>query len=410
MQLLGSLLKQLEERLDGVRIRATSLQDVQPGDIMTERRAELLEQAQFIVLLVTSAYLESADLIKESYRAMEKSKARMATVLPVILTDKGFSHMPFGEVVPLRHEYWNNPSLFSSEIAREIHQTIIHRVRSRLKDQGEDSEPLRARSGNGIYFRSAWTFAAVLQVLISIGVLFWFSANPVGHHIQYQAPSPFTFFFNSLVIGMAAMSLIQIFRRLFRMRGAFHRDLTEEWLGVEASEELYREVGPKRIDDMFDLSSELLTGQLGAIADRVMEKQGKNEPASSLIRRMAAEDNAVRSSASGEQDQRIGYAMAIQRNLDQFQISTSAGWGRYLLRTSILLSIALFILGLPLLNTGSFIPGLIDITSGAKKLPASAHAGNLVFLMGGAVLTALFAGFLGSIARDVVAIVEKLRR
>jgi hypothetical protein len=71
---------------------------------------------------------------------------------------------------------------------------------------------------------------------------------------------------------------------------------------------------------------------------------------------------------------------------------------------------ALFILGLPLLNTGSFIPGLIYLSPGAKRLPASEHAGNFVFLMTGTVLSALFAGFLGSIARDVVAIVEKLRR
>ena len=161
---------------------------------------------------------------------------------------------------------------------------------------------------------------------------------------------------------------------------------------------------------MLDLSSELLTGQLGAIADRVMEKQGKNEPRSALIRRMAAEDGVVRVPVSAEQDPRIGNAMAIQRNLDQFQISTSAQWGRYLLKTSILLSMALFMLGLRLLNYGSFINGLIDLPPGADSLRASVHAGNFLFLLTGTVLTALFAGFLGSIARDVVAILEKLRR
>lgn len=410
LELLRSLLLELEQKWEGVRFRVSSLRDVRPGDVMSERRGELLEEAQLIVLLVTPTYLASPDLHEESSIAMQKSKARTATVIPVLFTEDDCRHMPFGNLVPLRPRHWEKGRLYSDEIAREIHATLVQLVRSRLTGQGEGTESLRVWKSHRLNFRSIWMLAAGLLVLTAMATLIWFSASPADHHIRYQSASPFTFFLNSFVIGVAAMSLLQVFRRLFRMRGAFHRDVTEEWLGEEATAELYREVGPQRIDDMLDLSSELLTGQLGAIADQVMEKQGRSEPRSVLIRRMAAEESAVRAPATVEQDPRIRYAMAIQRNLDQFQISTSAEWRRCLLRTSILLSMALFILGLPLLDTGSFIPGLIDIPPGARTLPASAHGGNFVFLLTGTVLIALFGGFLGSIARDVVAIVEKLRR
>jgi hypothetical protein len=410
-ELLTSLLRELQQTREGVRVRASSRLDVQPGDVMSERRLELLEEAQFIVLLVTPAYLVPApQLYDESFKAMEKSRDHTAIVIPVLFTEADLPHTPFGNLVPLRPNHWQHPKLFSAEIAQEIHKVIVQRVRSRLTGARDETAGFQSRISYGSHFRSSWRLLAGLLVLATTGTLIWFSASPADHHIRHLSPSPFTFFFNSLVIGVAAMSLIQIFRRLFRVRGAFHRNLTEEWLGIEASEELYREVGTQRIDDMFDLSSALLTGQLGAIADRIMEKQGKNEPTSRLIQRMAAEDGVFRAPATGEQDPRIRYAMAIQRNLDQFQISTSAQWGRYLLRTSILLSMGLFILGLPLLDTGGFIPGLVDIPPAARRLTASAQTGNFVFLLMATVLTALLAGFLGSIARDVVAIMEKLRR
>jgi len=101
--------------------------------------------------------------------------------------------------------------------------------------------------------------------------------------------------------------------------------------------------------------------------------------------------------------------LAIQRNLDQFQISSSANWRRYLLLTSVLLSMVIFVLGLPLLQTGSFISGLSN-PDGLQPLKLSQRTGNFALLFSATLLTGLFAGFLGSIARDLVAIIEKLRR
>jgi len=63
------------------------------------------------------------------------------------------------------------------------------------------------------------------------------------------------------------------------------------------------------------------------------------------------------------------------------------------------------VIGLPFLQTASFMSGLVD-----PVLTRSEWARNFALLFTAALLTGLFAGFLGSIARDLVAIIEKLRR
>ena|ERR1051326_2215557 len=159
--------------------------------------------------------------------------------------------------------------------------------------------------------------------------------------------------------------------------------------------------------DVFDLPSELLTGQLGAIAEQTLEELPSGAPPSRLIERMSAGEYASdgeRTSASVT-DGRAAMALAIQRNLDHFQIATAAKWRRYLLVTCITLSTGLFTLGLGLLGMGSFLPEL-----NAPPFKFAAWLGNFVLLLLATSLVSLFGGLLGSISRDLVAIIEKLRR
>jgi hypothetical protein len=107
----------------------------------------------------------------------------------------------------------------------------------------------------------------------------------------------------------------------------------------------------------------------------------------------------VQAAASeGQSDYRTTVAFAIQRSLDHFQIEASAEWKRYLLVAAILLSMVLFTLGLRVFGAGAFIP----------RYP-SWHD-NFLSLLIGTTLVGLCGGFLASIARDVVAVIEKLRR
>ncbi len=344
---------------------------------------------------------------------MRRSEEGKATVVPVLFTDQKTEGTPFANVEPLRLAGdWSKVQELSQPMGSEIHLALVKLVQSRREDRAVEHKGQKRPAPTGLHFRVVWLWVAGLTGLLAIGILAWFSGDPAGHRILYKEPSPLTFFLKSCVIGFAAMSLLQIGRRLFPMRGSFHKELTVEWLGDAAVAELYTAVGAERIRNMFDLPSELLTGQLGAIADQVMEKQGRSEQPTLLIRRMAAEEeNVVQPpAASSEQDPRVRAAMAIQRNLDQFQISTSALWRRYLLMTSILLSMTLFLFGLRLFDGGSFIPGLTSIPQHGPALTARQYSENFSLLCLATVLTALFGGFLGSIARDLVAIVEKLRR
>jgi hypothetical protein len=218
------------------------------------------------------------------------------------------------------------------------------------------------------------------------------------------------FLINSLVVGLTAMSIIQIARRIFRIRGAYHREVVGRWLGEQASAELSSRAQAGQISAMFDLPTEMLTGQLSAIAEQALERRGWPSP---LVRRMAEGGEPTPSQwesshadeAESDHDTRASLALAIQRNLDQFQISTSAAWRRYLWLTAVLLSLVLFNAGLQLFNTGSFIPGL-------KAYPRvfNEWLGNFAALSSAAILVGLFGGFLATIGRDIVAIIEKLRR
>ena len=339
---------------------------------------------------------------------MEQRASHDAVVIPVILTTADWSTTPFHRLTPI---YIDESEKYSYVTARKVRDGLEKVIEWRMKMKLNDFSPAEYSAtmvhGTRNSFAFMWGVGAMFVMIILTGVLVWFSRDPVDHNIVYTSASssPLHFFYGALVIGVAAMCLLQLFRRLFRVRGVFHRDQVTEWLGEDGTVELSDEVGQARLKYFFDLPSELLTGQLGAIADQVLDREddGLDKP---LIEKMAAIKESTSRVVEGDANKpRVNLTLAIQKNLDQFQISTSARWRRYLLLTSILFSTTFFVAGLELFQTGSFIPGLANHADQVVR-----WIGNFVLLLLATVVTGLLSGFLGSIARDVVAIIEKLRR
>jgi hypothetical protein len=231
----------------------------------------------------------------------------------------------------------------------------------------------------------------------------------------------------SIVIALGAMALIQVFRRLFPIRGWFHQNAVLHWLGGDgdadtALAELKRRAQGRSLA-MFDLPIELLCAQLSAIGEQLLDEltalpqppiapPPPREYAATLLDRMSSGEwkknpipsPATAASAAPFEESvaatRTRIAYAVQRRLDQLQIDASARWRRWLLVTAIVLSFVLFFIAAGVLGAGQrFITPISPTPSGYA-----------VSYFIGAILVALFAGYMASIARDLVAIIEKLRR
>jgi hypothetical protein len=224
------------------------------------------------------------------------------------------------------------------------------------------------------------------------------------------------FWGESVVIALTVMAIIQIVRRLLPLRGWFHERKVFHWLGNNsyAMDALRTQV--KRYESLavFDLPIEHLCAQLSAIGDHLMDElslsgeEGNRESNALLVRmsagtweRKALDFQSDKGEAKGSlAAMRTRAAYATQRNLYQLQIETGASWRRWLLGFAICLSGLLFILAVLLLGAGSFIKTWKDEPPG------------LIFVsyLAGTLLVSIFAGYMASIARDLVAIIEKLRR
>jgi hypothetical protein len=392
--------------------------ELQPGDIVSERLNEWLESAQIILLLVSENYLSSPSAQQEVQTALERRERGEAAVIPVILTGVNWQNTPYAELHPLPPGArpvlaWDTKEDAFREIRRSLIQLVEHRTTP--ADIFEPRTSARRHFLNG-RFRLLWLTFISWLIFGSLLFLAWYSGHPAAQ--STTEPGRFSstsdFLLNSAAAGIAAMSLIQIFKKALPIRGAFHRDALRAWLRGPAMAELHTRVHPGRISDLFDLPSELLTGQLSAIAEQALDQQSAEKRLSPLILRMAeAAEPPERArrrdrrepNPEAEADRRASLALTIQRNLDYFQIATAAQWRRYLLFTSVCLAAALFVLGLQLFQAGIFIPGL---TNTPKTFPQ--RLGNFSALLMGTVLVGALGGFLASIARDAVAILEKLRR
>jgi len=380
-----------------------------PGDREQEQELRAIRAAQIIVLLVTQNFIDALTDGMIPHTGLLQERAGDAIIVPCIVHEVKWRDKWFGDFHPF--------SISENDLTDGINSLddqLRKIAQQRIPQRRSMERPRRTWAG----FRFGWSIAAGVALLASIVLLAQFSATHTLPEKQNStsnpAPSPgagiqasaVEVLGNAAAVGIAAMSLLQIARKLTRMRGAFHRTVLGDWLKPETLDELSRKVGPDELRDMLDLPAEMLTGQLGAIAEHELERPAGEAESVELIAAMADGETMQPLGGSMETDQsdrRARLALTIQRNLDHFQIRAAAEWRRYLLLSCMLISMLLFI-GLELLETPLPFAHLGTPSGKAERL------GTTIVLILEAALVGCFAGFLGSIARDIVAIVEKLRR
>jgi hypothetical protein len=231
-----------------------------------------------------------------------------------------------------------------------------------------------------------------LLLLCLLYAVFWFAS---GHHLK--APSTPTdvlhklsewcapLFLSSLAIGFVVMALIQLLKPL--IRAGFHRRQIALWLrsrhdGRESYErsfevdEFLSEISVRNQDALLALPLEQLTAQINATADTLIGLDQKN--AYEFI-------NAI----VGETMNRSAAGQLVVRKLDSLQIQTRYAWHRLLRALSIFISIALL----------AIVAEIFDLWIGD-------WIGTAFFVL----LLGMLGGFFASVARDIVAALEQMRR
>ena len=217
-------------------------------------------------------------------------------------------------------------------------------------------------------------------------------------------------------IGLLTMALIQGARNLFPIRAWYHEGKVRSWLSEEGIKSLH---GRLQIEDsptaFYDLPIQSICGQIAAVAEAVLvEEVGSIEwsvssaalnagnyatpdkvSVSALLKDLAgpgAKDDLkeLKSKEKGLSPDLIRARLGshIQRNIDNLQITAGTRWRRGLRFTAFILSSLL---------SASLLVGL---KLGWQQVFA---------LLGAALLAGLIGGYLASVFRDLVAVIERLR-
>jgi len=234
---------------------------------------------------------------------------------------------------------------------------------------------------------------------------------------------------SSAAIGIMTMILIEGIKRPVRRR--FHRRKLVEWLNIDiaeipqevssASTDLLRLIAPRYANDIFGLPSEQLCAQISGAADVLISYPNENKrllealagpegsgDVATLLELLDPDESGslpnqnqlTNSASSGGNanvsdddsalvDARNKVGHRLQSNLDVFQVHVAAAW------SELLRSAAIVIAG-TLTAVGTFVFG------GWVDQPVA----TLVFVL----VVGLIGGFFSSVARDVTALIERLRR
>jgi hypothetical protein len=223
-------------------------------------------------------------------------------------------------------------------------------------------------------------------------------------------------------IGLLTMALIQSARSLFPIRSWYHEDSVRSWLGDDRVKTLHERLQIQNSPrDFYDLPLQTLCGQIAAVAEAVLIEyvgsasnlRNTTNPLYSLLEGLAGKGaegdlkllQSKREDSSGHEVQasnpdgingqdsaltliRARLGTHIQRNIDHLQITVGTRWRR-------LIRISAFALSL--------------VLSLALLLSQKLKWQELLALVGAAVIAGLIGGYLASVFRDVVAVIEKLR-
>ena len=224
-------------------------------------------------------------------------------------------------------------------------------------------------------------------------------------------------------VEIITMALIQTVRNIYPLRGLYHQWMVRQWLGraIPARPSARR---PSRANlarralayrqlislangghegwrfelELFDLPIETLCGQIGAVAEQALDLPrryrhllsglagaDRSRSATHLANYMPPKNDGVDVEYVNRRNE---LTQRIRRNIEGFQISSGLLWRRVIRLSAILISAAL-----------SISPAYSE-TAGLNTQQRWAFI----------LLTGLVGGFTAWIARDVLAIVERLRK
>lgn len=244
--------------------------------------------------------------------------------------------------------------------------------------------------------RSVGRLALPLTSVALLAILFFLSFRTFGQPGVGPLPvRPIQEFTNWIVpllisasaLGFAVMAIIQLFKP--ELRVSFHSRQLEYWLHGGPVHLLLEFVSPKAGNALLELPIEQLAAQIQASADAALAiKSPRSDMFLELVLGpgVLREEPFIQIRDEPKQQGRIAYI--IQRRLDDLQIQVKREW-RSVLRT-LCLSVALLLT--------SLVAGILGLWQ--------------IQLVGTGFLVLLFSlvgAFFASVARDLIAIVERLR-
>jgi hypothetical protein len=191
------------------------------------------------------------------------------------------------------------------------------------------------------------------------------------------------------LIGLVTMSIIQVIRFLWPLRGWFHaREMSLQLFGTptmdRALARLLQLTTPSQATAFWNLPIEQVCGQIGAAVELAFADP---ETYAILLKTLSGAGYVT----PHDRKSRDTVAFFVQRNIDRTQIVTGDRWRRMLRIFAVSLSSA-----------------LAFAASVAQKTPASFGDWGTVLISSG--LIGIVAGYVAMVLRDIVAIIERLRR
>jgi hypothetical protein len=193
-----------------------------------------------------------------------------------------------------------------------------------------------------------------------------------------------------VLIGLVTMSMIQVLRSLWPFRGWFHAaEMSRQLFGSAQMDpslvKLLRLTTPSQATAFWNLPIEQVCGQIGAAVELAFADPSLYSP---LLKTLS--DDAAYGTPNSKKD-RDTVAFFVQRNIDRSQIATGDRWRRMIRLFAIGLSTAL-----------AFAASLAE-----KKAGSSESWGALLM---SSLLIGIVSGYLAMVFRDIIAIIERLRR
>jgi hypothetical protein len=198
---------------------------------------------------------------------------------------------------------------------------------------------------------------------------------------------------SALGLGIIVMAIIQVFKPVIRAR--FHRQEVQKWLrtssGPDSLDKFLGQVSPGQSDTILELPIEQIVAQIQTAFEATLASDKSLDWfVESLIGKSDPPDSKLNDEDPKAQIQkRTRQSYIVQRRLDALLIQVKCGWRR---RLRLLLFAVSFILAF-------LIAAVFDLW----------RWDNFIGIFALVLLLSALSSFFASVARDAVAIIERLR-